>query len=59
MKVLYNIKSLSDFFLLKLGPGPYLVILIECTEGFGTGGVGPVSRPSAQHIVSMAPVPPD
>lgn len=60
IKVLFNIKSLSDFLCsLKLGLGPYLVILIECTEGFGTGGVSPVSRPSAQHIVSMAPVPPD
>lgn len=44
---------------LKVGFGPCIVILTECTEGFGVGGVGTVSGPTAQHIVSMAPVPPD
>lgn len=42
----------------KLGSGPCLLILIERTEGFGTDGVSLVSRPTAQHIVSVTFHPP-
>jgi len=58
-KIPFSFQIFFFFNSQKLGFSPFLVIVIECTKGFGTGGVGPVYRPTAQHIVSMAPVPPD
>ena len=50
---------LSNFSLLNPGLGLPPVPLSDALRGFGRVGVGPVSGPTAQHIVTMAPVPPD